>query len=271
MRKSDQLAEVIAAIDVLNEEFSSLEDSCEVDEGGRLVYPITAVADVMGFDVSDSKFQRAANKAKITVRKNGKQIGEHFIDGSLFERDGEICVTVYAAMLIVMSGSSETSDLVAKAHDYFASKVDLRLMEDEKRLRNRFDVVEENKRLHTTARASGVKNFGYFNGAGYRGLYGGLGLDQVAAKKGLKRGSDLLDFAGAEELAANLFRITQTNAVLSRKGIINERQACRTHEKVGSEVRGAIKRVGGVMPEDLPASGKRIDSVITETSQRLEK
>jgi len=271
MRKSDQLAQTVAKMDERNEYFAALESTCETNDRGELLYSLDAIAVLMGYpNHLDSKFQRAVNTAKITITKSGKKISDHFVDGTLFSRPGETCVTVYAGFLIIISGSPETSDLVARAHDYFASKANAAVVEDEKRLRNRFDVLEENKKLATTAKSAGVQNFGFFNAAGYKGLYGGRNIDDVARMKGLKKGSEVLDFAAAEELAAHLFRITQTNAALKRESVNNERVACETHRRVGSEVRQAIRRMGGTMPEQLAPAAKRIDEVVVETSKRLD-
>lgn len=270
MRKSDQLAETVARLGERDESFDPLERTASEDCDGRLVFPLSALAEILGHKTTDSKFEKAVNRAKITIRKSGKRIDEHFLSGTLFKGSSESYVTVYAAFLVIVNADPE-QDLVARAQDYFVSKADPEIQEQEKRLKNRFDVVEENKRLARTAKGAGVDNFAKFNAEGYRGLYGGRNLADVAAMKGLKRGSDVLDFSGSEELAAHLFRITQTNAALKRDHVKSEDRACVTHRRVGKEVRNAIRKMGGTMPEQLPAADVRIDTVTSQTIKRLRK
>lgn len=269
MRKSNELAETVARLDERDEVFDTLEETQSTTDSGLPIFPLEAIAELLDYKIEDEKFGRVVNRAKTTVRKSGKKIAEHFVPGDLFDLPGNTWVTVYAAFLIIVNADPE-KDLVAKAQDYFTSKADSDLREEEKRLRNRMDVIEENKNLNTAAKVAGVKNFGFFNGAGYKGMYGGRNITDVAKMKGLKKGSDVLDFAGSEELAAHLFRITQTRASLERDSVKNESAACNTHYKVGREVRNAISKIGGTMPEKLPAATERIDTVTTKTKKRLD-
>ena len=118
------------------------------------------------------------------------------------------------------------------------------LTEDEKRLYRRKQTKDGNKILYKIAREKGVKNFDRFTNAGYKGLYNGETADDIAKRKGLRYREDILDNMGSEELAANLFRITQTESRLKRDKVDTEKKACDTHNKIGKIVRKAIKQAG---------------------------
>ena len=134
-----------------------------------------------------------------------------------------------------------------------------KLSEDEKRLYTRINVKNKNKYLFDTAKNAGVTNYGKFNDYGYKGLYNGESAKQIAKRKGIDPDKeDILDYMGSTELAANLFRITQTDEVLKNKQVDNEDDACKTHHDVGQAVRQTIKKIGGTMPEKLPTPEKSI-------------
>ena len=141
------------------------------------------------------------------------------------------------------------------AQTYFAiqtrkQEIFEQLSDVDKRLMTRGEVSKHNKELFKTAKKAGVTNFGLFNDAGYKGLYE-MSLTEIENKKDIKKG-ELLDRAGSTELAANLFRITQTDDKISKDKIRGEQNATRTHFVVGGKVRQAIKDIGGTMPENLP-------------------
>ena len=143
------------------------------------------------------------------------------------------------------------------------------LSEDEKRLYTRKNVKDKNKYLFDTAKLAGVKNYGKFNNYGYRGLYNGETAKDIANRKGISEKEDILDYMSSTELAANLFRITQTDEVLKNKNINNEDDACKTHHNVGQAVRQTIKRIGGTMPEDLPTPSKSAKQIEKEKNKEL--
>jgi DNA-damage-inducible protein D len=128
--------------------------------------------------------------------------------------------------------------------------------------RTRRRVTNANKALTSAAKGAGVQRYAIFQDAGYKGLYGELGAAQVKARKGLRAKDDLFDRAGRAELAANEFRITQTEQKLVREHVKGERAATDTHREVGTQVRRAIERIGGTMPENLPVedSIKKIEA-----------
>ncbi len=145
---------------------------------------------------------------------------------------------------------------------------------DAERLEIRKQASEEFKALSGAARDAGVENrmFGVFHDAGYKGLYGGMGKEQIKARKKIPHEENLLDRMDTTELAANQFRMTQTRDKLTRQGTRRQDQAIRTHEQVGREVRDAIRRIGGTMPENIPPAEhiKQVEKRLKEATPILE-
>lgn len=231
-------------------------------------------------------FIKVINKAKQSCENSGISAFEHFPDvrkvfkvGNNAEMEvSDLKLTRYACYLIAQNGDSRKKT-IALAQTYFAiqtRKQELtrqeydKLSEDEKRLYTKQNVKNKNKYLFDTARLSGVKNYGKFNNYGYRGLYNGETSKDIANRKGISEKEDILDYMSSTELAANLFRITQTDEVLKNKNISNEDDACITHHKVGQAVRQTIKRIGGTMPEDLPTPVKSAKQIEKEKHKILD-
>ena len=145
------------------------------------------------------------------------------------------------------------------------------MTEDEKRIYQRNLTKKGNYSLNQTAKKAGVKNFGKFHNAGYRGLYNGETADDIAKRKGLRYREDILDNMGSEELAANLFRITQTEAKLKRDNIKGENNANITHYNVGKSIRETIKKIGGTMPENLPTPKKSLKELEKESNKLIKR
>ena len=148
------------------------------------------------------------------------------------------------------------------------------LSEDNRRLVVRGDIKQWNQLLVETAHDAGVitnEEFAIFQNAGYIGLYGGLDVDDIHARKQLEAGQKILDFMGSTELIANLFRISQTEEKLRKDRIQGAAKATSVHYNVGKEVRTAIEKIGGTMPEDLPTPEKSIQQIEKEQMVRLKE
>ena len=229
-------------------------------------------------------FEKVIAKAKTSCQSSDQSVEDHFPDiGKMINlgkgasrKVTDYKLSRYACYLIAQNGNPE-KQAIALAQTYFAVQTRKQelyeaLPEDEKRLLVRNEVLDHNKRLFKTAQDHGVKNFGKFNDAGYLGLYGKSAKEIQQSKK---LGKDkILDRAGATELAANLFRITQTDEILMERkgndGKIGETAAAKTHFVIGGKVRKAIKDIGGKMPEDLiPAEHiKEVVKRITKPADR---
>ena len=229
-------------------------------------------------------FNAVIEKAKVACENSNMTAIDHFVvDNKIVEAGAttkpkkDYILSRYACYLIAQNANPRLK-AVALAQTYFAVKTRQQelteeeykqLPEDERRLYNRKIVKDRNKYLFDTAKASGVKDYAKFNNAGYKGLYNGETAEDIARRKGLKNGQPILDYMGSAELGANIFRITQTDALLKDNGVSNETDACNTHNKVGKAVRKAIAEVGGTMPEDLPTPEKSVKEIEKEKKKQL--
>ena len=227
-------------------------------------------------------------KAMDACEASGNKVDDHFAEvrklvqiGSGAERKVEdYMLTRYACYLIVMNGDSR-KEVIALGQTYFAVKTRQQeliddyeqLSEDQKRLAIRNEIREHNKSLAEAAKNAGVvepRDYAIFQNRGYQGLYGGLGAKDIHTRKGLKKSQQILDHMGSTELAANLFRATQTDEKLRRDQLVGKKEAGDVHFQVGQKVRQTIKELGGTMPEDLPTPQKSIKQIEREEAKRLE-
>ncbi|WP_295858084.1 DNA damage-inducible protein D [uncultured Oscillibacter sp.] len=232
------------------------------------------------------RFSDAIERAKLACKNSGFAIEDHFavvgkmVDiGSGAEREiDDVMLSRYACYLIVMNGDPR-KEVIAVGQTYFAVKTRQQelidnyeeLTEDQKRLAIRNEMIAHNKSLAEAAQMAGVvepRDYAIFQNRGYQGLYGGLGAKEIHARKGLKKGQKILDHMGSTELAANLFRATQTDEKLRRENIQGKQAAYDTHYEVGKKVRQTIKELGGTMPEDLPTPEKSIAQIEREQERR---
>lgn len=227
-------------------------------------------------------FEAAIFKAMEACQGSGHTISDHFGDVTEMVSIGSGALrpvksyqlSRYACYLIVMNGDPR-KEVIAVGQTYFAVKTRQQelidhydqLSEDQKRLAIRHEMIEHNKSLAEAAQMAGVtdpRDYAIFQNKGYQGLYGGLGAKEIHARKGLKKSQNILDHMGSTELAANLFRATQTDEKLRRENIQGKEKANQTHFEVGQKVRQTIKELGGTMPEDLPTPGKSIKQIERE-------
>jgi DNA-damage-inducible protein D len=225
-------------------------------------------------------FEGVVKKAQMACESTGVDPSNHILVtgkmvgvGSGAERERrDYYVSRYGAYLIAMNGSPRLPP-IAEAQDYFAVQTRRQELADQaqdisKRLELRDRVKKANKHLGDAAKDAGVQSWALFHDAGYRGLYG-LALKEIKERKGLDRKDDLLDRAGRTELAANEFRITQTEQALKRDHIQGDPQARETHRKVGEAVRKTIQELNGTMPEDLPAEPSLKKLTAARRNQKL--
>ena len=227
-------------------------------------------------------FSKVINKAKLACKNSGLIIDDHFVETNKMVLIGsgtnrrviDYELSRYACYLIVQNGDSR-KEVIALGQTYFAIQTRRQevadyfnqLDEDNKRLIVRGDVKQWNKMLAEAAQKAGLitsEEYAIFQNAGYKGLYGGLDVEDIHERKKLEKNEKILDFMGSEELAANLFRITQTESKLKRENIQGAYAANITHYTVGKKVRNTIKELNGTMPEDLPTPEKSTSKIERE-------
>jgi DNA-damage-inducible protein D len=266
----------------------TFESLRHVDEGGaeywlaRELMPVLEYETWRAFKAVMAKSQTAADQADQPANDHFAEVGKMIPIGHGAEREVEdFKLSRYACYLIVQNGDP-SKPVIANGQTYFAIQTRRQeladdaafrqLSEDQKRVYLRGEVREHNKQLVETAQQAGVEtpvDFAVFQDHGYRGLYGGLGARDIHQRKGLKKSQQILDHMGSTELAANLFRATQTEEKLRRDEVTDKDAANETHYEVGRHVRRTIEEIGGTMPEDLPTPDRSAKALERER-KRLE-
>ncbi len=267
----------------------TFEEVKQINEHGAEYWMARRLAKVLGYS-EYRNFLPVIEKAKTACRKSGQAIADHFVEmhemvniGSGAKRKMESCaLSRYACYLIVQNGDP-TKPVIANGQTYFAIQTRRKeleddtgfqqLSEDQKRIMLRDELATHNKQLAAAAKDAGVEtglDYAIFQNHGYKGLYGGLDNKAIHQHKGLKKSQKILDHMGSTELAANLFRATQTEEKLKRDNIQGKTKANRTHHEVGAKVRKTIAELGGTMPEDLPTPDEGIKQ-LQNKQKKLER
>ena len=261
----------MSSTEIEKRHFQTFEEIKQTGKNGKEFWTARKLSKTL--DYSEYRhFIPVVERAKEACQNSGHEVRDHFEDilemveiGSGAKRKlGDIRLSRYACYLIVQN-ADPSKPVIANGQTYFAiqtrrqeladDEAFKRLKEEEKRLFLRNEMREHNKQLVETAQQAGVEttlDFAIFQNHGYKGLYGGLDAKGIHQHKGLKKSQQILDNMGSTELAANLFRATQTEEKLRRENIQGKSRANQTHFDVGKKVRQTIKELGGTMPEELP-------------------
>ena len=266
-------------------EYKRFEDIKQIRADGTEFWSARELAPALEYTKWEN-FQNVIKRAMIACENSGHSVEDDFpevrkiVDAGITSKpvkDYEL--TRYACYLIVQNGDPR-KEVIALGQTYFAIQTYRQevadhfneLDEDRRRLVVRGDIKQWNQMLAETAHSAGVitnEEFAIFQNAGYMGLYGGLDVDDIHKRKNLEVGQKILDYMGSTELIANLFRISQTEEKLRKDEVDNAKTATSVHYSVGKEVRSAIEKIGGTMPEDLPTPEKSIQEIEREQMARL--
>ncbi len=258
------------------------------DEHGKEFWSARELGKLLGYG-EYRKFKNAIEKAEEACQNSGQAVADHFVHvGGMIEvgkgarrKVEDVHLTRYACYLLV-ENADPSKPIVALGQAYFAVQTRRQeindelalanLPENQKRLIFRSLMSTYNVRLAEAAKQAGIiepRDFATFQDHGYMGLYDGMRENDIHARKGLQPEEKILDHMVSEELGANIFRATQADAKLRRDQVSTKGHANVTHYLVGQEVREAIKRLGGTMPENLPTPEKSIQELQREEQQRL--
>ena len=266
-------------------EYKRFEDIKQIRADGTEFWSARELAPALEYTKWEN-FQNVIKRAMIACENSGHSVEDDFpevrkiVDAGITSKpvkDYEL--TRYACYLIVQNGDPR-KEVIALGQTYFAIQTYRQevadhfneLDEDRRRLVVRGDIKQWNQMLAETAHSAGVitnEEFAIFQNAGYMGLYGGLDVDDIHKRKNLEVGQKILDYMGSTELISNLFRISQTEEKLRKDEVDNAKTATSIHYSVGKEVRSAIEKIGGTMPEDLPTPEKSIQEIERKQMARL--
>lgn len=269
---------------------SPFEAIRQMDEYGNEYWSARDLSKILGY-TQYNKFVSVIKKAEEACHNSNQPIEDHFTHTSEMVSIGSgakrkfatVFLSRYACYLCLQNADPE-KEVVALGQTYFAVQtrrqeladedVLAQLPENQKRLLLRGQVSINNVQLAETASQSGVitsSDFAIFQDHGYMGLYAGLRASDVHSRKGLKKSQKILDYMNSSELAANMFRITQTEEKIRRENIREKDKANKAHRHMGQRVRQFIAEEGGTMPEDQPTPEKSIQQLQREQQKRLEQ
>jgi DNA-damage-inducible protein D len=264
---------------------ASFEKLKQTNEHGAEYWSARDLQTLLGYS-QWRRFEQAIERAQESCSQSGNEPENHFAGagkmvglGSGSQRKvPDFHLSRFACYLIAQNGDPRKPE-IAQAQKYFAiqtrrQELGDQLASDLERIELRKNAGEEFKMLSGAAHQAGVQSrmFGIFHDAGYKGLYGGLGRDEIKRKKRIPEKDNLMDRMNATELAANQFRMTQTRDKLAREGVRSETAAIRAHQEVGKEVREAIRRIGGTLPEQIPPAEhiKEVERRVKSAVPKLE-
>jgi DNA-damage-inducible protein D len=254
----------------------------QLDENGIEFWGARSLSKILDY-AEFRNFVPVIERAKEACKNSNEDVDYHFVDyheeiihGKGAKQDYPSAKLSRYACYLIVQNADPGKEVVALGQTYFAIQTRLQEIqqmeaynklsnEDEKRFFLHREMAEHNKQLAEAAKGAGVIDpidYAIFQNFGYKGLYGGLGAKDIHAKKGLKKSEQILDHMGSTELAANLFRATQTEDKLRKDEIIGKQKANETHFEIGKKVRQTIEEIGGTMPEELP---------VAESIKKLEK
>jgi len=260
----------------MSHEITPFEQIRRTNPAGNEFWSSRDFARVLGYN-DYRNFEAVIAKARTACFNSGQRVEDHFVDitdmvgiGSGAQRPLKTVMMSRYACYLVIQNADPAKEIVAVGQTYFAiqtrrQELSDQEIEDQRRLTIRSELRMHNSQLADAAKGAGViepRDYAIFQNHGYIGLYGGLGAQDIHARKGLKKGEQILDHMGSTELAANLFRATQAEEKLRREKIVGKAKANQAHREVGAKVRQTIKELGGTMPEHLPTaeSIRRLES-----------
>lgn len=278
------------ANEIIKQGSSLFEQIKQLDEFGNEFWYARQLAKILEY-TDFRNFVGVINKAKEACAKSGYEVSEHLVEVNEVLEAGQGAKHTYSGFklsryfcYLIVQNADPSKEIVAIGQTYFAVQTriqEIRQMheynalssEGAKRLFLRNEMAKHNSQLAAAAKDAGVidpVDYAIFQNHGYKGLYGGLDAKGIHQKKGLKKSQQILDHMGSTELAANLFRATQTEEKLRREQIQGKTKANQTHYEVGKKVRQTIKELGGTMPENLPTADS-VKKIETKEKKKLDK
>ncbi|MBQ0530454.1 BRO family protein [Providencia rettgeri] len=246
-------------------------------QNGITYWLASDLAMMLGYTGMD-QIHKAINKATAVCINLNIPVFENFIQTPSKNSQNDFKLTRFACYLTVMNGDISNTK-VANAQAYFAQlAVEIEAACQDYNSVNRVylrgEITSREKSLGHVAKAHGVVDYALFQNAGYRGMYN-MNLSQLKARKGMGGIKDtILDYMDSEELAANIFRITQTEARIRNQNLKGQGQLEDAAHTVGRSVRQVMIANTGTAPESIPLSQEKINKVkssIKKTRKALEK